>query len=224
MTNRGVGKLKGMKRRGDLGTQSAPGSRTALQKHVDFFDADGNSRITLAETYGGFRRLGFGCSRSALFAGVIHLALGPTTSGFPTLTIDSRRIHLGKHSSDTGIFDSLGHFQAASFNRRFNESDEDRDGALTATELSRLLARRRTDWIGHMASWAEFSLLFGLAGETRGTEKVLTRERLASFYDGSLLHQLAANTAKSQTSPRRRPRVARQPALRKQRTPLSENA
>ena len=180
-------------------TPSGTKTRTALRKHVDFFDGDGNARITLAETYRGFRRLGFDPVRSGVFASVIHLALGPRTSGSLTLTIDARRIHLGKHSSDTGIFDSLGRFSGVSFNRRFDENDEDKDGALNANELSRMLARRRTDWVGHLASRAEFGLLLGLAGELRGNQKVLTRERLASFYEGTLLYLLAAEQEAGRT-------------------------
>ena len=57
--------------------RSAPnsGSRTALQKHVDFFDTNHDGKITLFETYAGLRRLGFGAVRSAAFAGVINLSL-----------------------------------------------------------------------------------------------------------------------------------------------------
>jgi hypothetical protein len=42
--------------------RSAPksGSRTALQKHVDFLDTNRDGKITLSDTYCGLRRLGFG--------------------------------------------------------------------------------------------------------------------------------------------------------------------
>ena len=48
------------------GSRSEPnsGSRTALQKHVDFFDSDRDGRITIEETYAGLRRLGVGVLRS----------------------------------------------------------------------------------------------------------------------------------------------------------------
>ena len=40
-------------------------------------------------------------------------------------------------------------------------------------------------------SLAEFGLLLYLAGEDRNGRKVLTRQRLEGFYDGSLFYQLA---------------------------------
>ena len=84
--------------------RSAPnsGSRTALQKHVDFFDTNHDGKITLADTYRGLRRLGLGTVRSATFAGVINAALGSSTSGAPSLTVDAERIHAGKHHERHG--------------------------------------------------------------------------------------------------------------------------
>src|ERR1017187_2126850 len=48
---------------------SAPnsGSRTTLQKHVDFFDSDRDGKITFLETYQGLRRLGLRAARSGGF-------------------------------------------------------------------------------------------------------------------------------------------------------------
>jgi len=55
--------------------RSAPnsGSRTALQKHVDFFDTNHDGKVTLSDTYQGLRRLGLGAARSAVFGGVCKL-------------------------------------------------------------------------------------------------------------------------------------------------------
>jgi peroxygenase len=177
----------------DVAARSAtdPGSRTALQKHVDFFDTDRDGRITLLETYQGLRRLGLGALRSALFGGVINAALGSSTSGAPSLTVDADRIEAGKHGSDTGVFDDRGLFVPGSFDRLFARYDGDGDGALDREELSRLFEGNRTDLVGHLGSMAEFGLLLSLAGEDRKGRRVLTRRRLEGFYDGSLFHQLA---------------------------------
>lgn len=166
-------------------------ARTALQKHVDFFDTNHDGKITLLDTYRGCRRLGYDPVRSFAFAGVINAALGTSTSGFPSLTIDTRRIHAGKHGSDTGVYDKQGRFSAARFKRLFERHDLDRDGALSRGELSRLLTRNRTDLMGHLGSKAEFTLLFDLAGEMKGGRKLLTRERLLDFYNGTLFYELA---------------------------------
>jgi peroxygenase len=176
---------------------SAPrsGSRTALQKHVDFFDSDHDGKITFLETYQGLRRLGIGAARSAVFGGVINAALGPSTSGTPSLTVDADHISAGRHASDTGVYDRNGRFVQRKFDRMFARYDEDGDGALDREELARLFEGNRTDLVGHVGSLAEFGLLFSLAGEDRKGRKVLTRERLKRFYDGSLFYQLADEVA-----------------------------
>lgn len=172
---------------------SAPnsGTRTALQKHVDFFDTDHDGKITLFETYQGLRRLGLGAARSAVFGGVINAALGPTTSRAPSLTVDASHIHAGKHGSDTGVYDEEGHFVRESFDRLFARYDGDEDEALDREDLARLFEGKRTDLLGHLGSVAEFGLLLSLAGEERNGRKVITRQRLEEFYDGSLFYKLA---------------------------------
>ena len=165
--------------------------RTALQKHVDFFDADRDGKITLFETYQGLRRLGLGAARSAVFGGVINAALGSSTSRSPSLTVDADHINAGKHGSDTGVYDEEGHFVQQSFDRLFARYDGDEDGALDREELARLFEGNRTDLLGYLGSMAEFGLLLCLAGEDRNGRKVLTRKRLEGLYDGSLFYQLA---------------------------------
>ncbi|MBK9087745.1 MAG: hypothetical protein IPL90_01305 [Holophagales bacterium] len=173
--------------------RSAPisGSRTALQKHVDFFDTDHDGRITLFETYQGLRRLGLGAARSAVFGGVINAALGPSTSRAPSLTVNATHISAGRHGSDTGVYDEEGHFVKRSFDRLFTRYDGDEDGALGREDLARLFEGSRTDLLGHLGSMAEFGLLLSLAGEDRNGRKVLSRQRLLEFYDGSLFYKLA---------------------------------
>ena len=188
--------------------RSAPnsGSRTALQKHVDFFDTNHDDRITLADTYDGLRRLGYDPVRSAAAAGVINLALGSSTSGFPSLTVNAGRIHVGKHGSDTGVYDARGHFSALRFRRLFERHDVDGDEALDEKELKRLIGRNRADVMGHLGSKAEFGLLLDLAGEVRDGRKVLTRERLEHFYNGSLFYEVAKAVATRRARAERRAR------------------
>lgn len=186
------------------------GSRTALQKHVDFFDTNHDGRITLAETYAGLRRLGVGILRSATFASVIHGALGPATSRALTLTIDTARIHFARHGSDTSVYDRNGRFSPARFQALFRRHDPEGEGALGGPELSRMFSRNRTDLLGHLGSRAEFGLLLELAGEERAGRRVLTRERLGHFYNGSLFYTLAEEVKGREAGPRRtkRPRGA----------------
>lgn len=193
---RSAAAVRGPRRALQPAPRSAPnsGARSALQKHVDFFDTNQDGKITLSETYCGLRRLGLGALRSAAFAGAIGAALGTSTSGVLSFTVDAERIHAGKHRSDTGVYDKAGRFSAAAFVRLCARHDSDRDGALDADELARLFAHNRRDLIGHLGSRAEFGLLLSLAGEDRNGTRVLTRERLQRFYDGSLFYQLAEET------------------------------
>ena len=56
-------------------------------------------------------------------------------------------------------------------------------------------AQLNNDKAGAVASKGEFTLLMGLAGESHQidghTEKVLTRDTMQSFYDGTLFYKLA---------------------------------
>lgn len=206
MTARGRATVKAARPRGPSPRRDGDanaGARTALQKHVDFFDANHDGRITLAETYAGLRRLGLGGLRSAAFASVIHGALGPVTSRALTLTIDTARIQFGRHGSDTGIYDKRGRFSPGRFRALFDRHDADGDGALGAGELARMFSRNRTDILGHLGSRAEFGLLLELAGEKRDGRSVLTRERLGHFYNGSLFYTLAEGVKSGEAAARR---------------------
>ena len=183
--------------------RSAPnsGPRTALQKHVDFFDADHDGRITLADTYQGLRRLGLGAVRSAAFAGVINAALGSSTSG-GSEPHGGRRAHPRR--------------QARERHRRLRQErallPAQVPAALragtTPTATARSTARSwlgcspgtRPTSLGHLGSRAEFGLLLDLAGEDRKGRRVLTRERLERFYNGSLFYQLAREVAAERES------------------------
>jgi peroxygenase len=130
-----------------------------------------------------------------VFGGVINAALGSSTSRTPSLTVDADHINAGTHASDTGVYDQKGHFVQRRFDRLFARYDEDEDGALDREELARLFEGNRTDLLGHLGSMAEFGLLLYLAGEDQKGRKVLTRQRLKRFYDGSLFYQLADEVA-----------------------------
>lgn len=166
--------------------------RTALQKHVDFFDRNGDGQIRVWETYQGCRALGMGRLLSTGAAVAINLALG-IKSGSPwykLLTIQTDGIHQGKHGGDTGIYDADGNFVQARFDAMFAQHDSNSDGALSEAEVEQMLVVNGGGQPS-LGSKAEFGLLMKLAGEDTPDGRVLTRQRLEAFYDGSLFYQLA---------------------------------
>jgi len=173
---------------------------TALQKHVMFFDRNGDGKITLSETFQSLSLLGFGSVRSSALALAINGGLGRVTGApwYAPLTINIDQIHKGKHGSDTDIYDANGNFSQPKFDELFSKYDTNQDGALSEKEFENFFSRKFEDNTSSLASKFEFGLLLEIAGEERtvdGTSsKVLTRETMSKFYDGTLLFDLVGET------------------------------
>ena len=171
--------------------------RTALQKHVDFFDRNGDTKITLRETNEGFQALGFGKIRAGILAFGVNAGLAPKTRapGDPKLTIDTNRIELGKHPSDTDIYDENGQFSAVKFEELFENYDLDQDNALSQKEIVNFRKRNKETFASSIGSKAEFDLLIEIAGEEQIIQgkktKVLTQQTMTDFYDGNLFYRIA---------------------------------
>ena len=174
--------------------------RTPLQKHVDFFDRNGDRETTVCETYSGLRALGMGRIASGGAAFVINLGLAMKTgaSWLSPLTVKNDNIHLAKHDSDSDTYDAQGHFDPARFEQMFTDFDTNKDSALDKAEIDVMLDTRKETFVGRQAAGAEFGLLLKLAGQERPVDgqpqPVLTRERLQSLYDGNLFYELAGET------------------------------
>jgi peroxygenase len=171
---------------------------TALQIHLSFFDKDGDGLVTRAETTLSLRQLGLSSGKASAAALVIHLFLGPKTTGrWSSLDVSVKNIKLGKHGSDTGAFDADGRFVPAAFERMFSEFDTNRSGSLSEAELLAMIAANAKLRPGsEAAAKQEFQLLLQIAADTTedaGGKKnpALSKQRLQSFYDGSLFFTLA---------------------------------
>jgi peroxygenase len=166
---------------------------TPLQKHVSFFDYNGDGYVTVLEDYRGLRALGIDPVSATAFASAINAALGTPTAGYPSLTISIYGIANGVHGSDTGIYDSQGRFVPQAFDQLFADWDRNGSGGLDPAEL---VARTLDDadlgdLFGITASGAEFGLLYAVAAD----DGELTRERMRAFYDGTLFYVLAEERA-----------------------------
>jgi peroxygenase len=166
---------------------------TPLQKHVSFFDYDGDGYITVLEDYRGLRALGIDPGSSMTFAFAINGALGTSTMGFPSLTVSLYGIDGGVHGSDTGIYDSQGRFNELQFERLFADWDRNDSGGLDPVELAGRAVDDADlgDLFGVTASAAEFGLLYAVAAE----DGELTEDRMRTFYDGTLFYVLAEERA-----------------------------
>ncbi len=170
--------------------------RTALQKHVDFFDRNGDGKTRVWETYQGLRALKVGRLLSAAGAVAINASLGMKTGSpwYSWLTIQNDGIHMGKHEGDTDVYDEQGNFVQSRFNALFINFDKNRDDALNRQELDDMMIARGNGK-ANIGSKAEFGLLLEIAGEDRPDGRVVTRKTLQALYDGSLFYTLAGEKA-----------------------------
>lgn len=188
-------------------TQGA--ARTALQRHVDFFDRDGNGVLTIREIASGLNRLQIGPFVTRLpVAILVALLLGRKTWGvvYPTLTINVDAIHRGRHKSTTGIFGPDGELDEARFVELFQRYDGDRDGFIEESELGGMMRGIASPGFANALSRflarQELPTLMREFGERRADgATVLSRETLGQFYAGDLFPKLADAVARRPSRP-----------------------
>jgi hypothetical protein len=178
---------------------------TTLQRHVSFFDDNGDRGVDVAECARGLRALGmpFGVAEATAVAIVAPLSL-QTRGTLLAMNVDIDRIQKGKHAGDTGILDKRGRFVASRFEKAFGaRSTIDRNGdkAFTATELTRMISTNYETLAGYVAATAEWRLLLALGADTVAVENgknvpALSVARMKSFYDGTLFYRLAKEHAR----------------------------
>jgi len=196
---------------------------TTLQRHVSFFDDNGDRGVDVKECARGLRALGLpiGVAEAAALAIVVPLSL-QTRGSLLAMNVDIDRIQKGKHDGDTGILDKRGRFVARRFEKVFGARstvDRNADKAFTATELARMINANRESFAGYVAAIGEWQLLLALGADTVAVEggktvPALSVDRVKSFYDGTLFYRLAAEHAQDA----RRGGVARARHRRKSRT------
>jgi hypothetical protein len=178
---------------------------TTLQRHVSFFDDNGDRSVDVAECTRGLKALGLavGVAEAVALAIVVPLSL-QTRGSLLAMSVDIDQIHKGMHDGDTGILDKRGRFVAKRFEKVFGaRSTVDRNGdkAFTAIELTRMIMANRESLAGFAAAMGEWQLLLALAADTSAVEgghsvPALSVARMKSFYDGTLFYKLAKQHAK----------------------------
>lgn len=186
-----------------LKARSRPGD-TTLQRHVSFFDDDGDRGVGVAECARGLRALGMpvGLAEATALAIVAPLSV-QTRGSLLAMNVDIDNVQKGKHDSDTDILDKRGRFDAKRFAKVFgvrSAVDGNGDKAFTAIELTRMININRETVVGYVTAMAEWQLLLMLAADTRAivgrlTVPALSVARIKSFYDGTLFYKLAKELA-----------------------------
>lgn len=177
---------------------------TTLQRHVSFFDDNGNRRVNFAECARGLKALGvpFGIAELAALAIVVPLSI-QTGGSLLALDINIDNIQRGRHDSDTGILDKRGRFSARRFEKVFGAcatADRNGDKAFTASELTGMIHANRESLLGSLVSTVEWQVLLALAADTDAVEcgktvPALSVGRIKWFYDGTLFYKLANDRA-----------------------------
>ncbi len=168
---------------------------TALEKHISFFDADGDALVRFGETKQGLEAMGVSKWISGAQAFFINFGLSFSVNGGPGLTLKLHQIHQGKHAADTGTYDKGGHFVSDRF-ERIKTFDADKSESLSWKEIKALMAANGKSLFGRVAAFGEFSLLFKVGADKTVSEggkdvKAISFERLRQLYDGTLFYRLA---------------------------------
>ncbi|CAM8947515.1 unnamed protein product [Rhodiola kirilowii] len=169
-----------------------------LWKHVEFFDRNKDGIIYPWETYQGFRAIGSGFALSAALSVLFNVSFSAKTrpgKGFSiTFPIEVANVQLGKHGSDTDVYDTEGRFVPWKFEDIFAKHAHTNPNFLTSAELQELLKANREpkDYQGWVAAWVEWKLLYSLGKDSSG---VLRKDTVRGLYDGSLFEKLEKEKA-----------------------------
>ncbi|BAT99014.1 peroxygenase 4 [Vigna angularis] len=183
--------LENTKQRG--GEKPIPLHENVLQKHAAFFDKNHDGVIYPWETFQGLREIGNGIFSSVGLSLFINLGLSQTTrpGKFPSLLfpIEIKNIHLGKHGSDTGVYDTEGRFLPSKFEDIFTKHAHTQPNALTYDELMQMIQANREpkDIKGRIGGLVEWKILYKVAKDKSG---LLQKETIRGVYDGSLFEML----------------------------------
>ncbi len=180
---------------------------TVLERHVSYFDPDGDGEITMAQTFRGLRKVGVGVVIAALLTLLINLFLGYLTHGKPSLSVSVRDIARGKHPYDTGTFNERGELNEANFEALFGAPTASPPfDRLTRDEIRAMIVKRGDpkkpfgelgSVLSNWFSGREIQLLLCVASDcTKVTpsgaeEPAISRRTLRRFYTGHLLFLLA---------------------------------
>jgi hypothetical protein len=106
-------------------------TRSALQRHCDFWDTDGDNLIYPWDIFTGFRRLGFHFVLCLWAAITMALAASYNTQTswipHPLFAINLENINSNRHGSSTGTYDMYGNLDSGRFDAIFARYAQGKD-------------------------------------------------------------------------------------------------
>lgn len=183
--------------------------RTALEKHVAFFDRNKDGLLTPSESWEGFRAVGYGWLMSFLGTFLVHLFLSyPTLDTWwpdPFFTVHLKNIHRCKHGSDTAVYDERGEMRLDRLQWLFSTFSRPTVGVPMVASATGGASRPPTsaigfwegvqmiyynrdmwDWSGWLSAIIEWSFMYVLAAENG----LVPVDAIRGQYDGSLFYEL----------------------------------
>jgi hypothetical protein len=161
-----------------------PEKRKDVWGHLDFFDADGDGKMTVAENYEGWRDMGFGRARSLVGTVASAMIFGKMKDG---LAIDVENIQEKRPSKSSAIYDrETGDIDRGKLDEFLAEFDArgDESGVLTHDQLKQLLEDKAG--LGRV-SRGQFGSLMELTEKLNGS-KTITKAQFEGMFDSSLLY------------------------------------
>ncbi|KAH7882360.1 Caleosin related protein-domain-containing protein [Phlebopus sp. FC_14] len=173
-------------------------NHSVMQQHCIYWDDDGDGVIWPRDTWIGFRDLGFNLLFCFLATIVVHAGLSlPTRLGVsyfpdPFFRIYIETIHMGKHGSDSGVFDTEGRYIPAKFEDmwcKYATTTSSRPRTtMTIYELWQFthgnrLAMDPFGWVAGFFEWVAAFLLIQKDGE-------VDKEDVRKVIDGSIFFEI----------------------------------
>jgi len=170
--------------------QSARGTpvvRSPLEQHLAFFDRRNSGRISLADNYWGWRRLGFGVFKSLVQAIGSAVVFGSRHGG----TIVIAEINSTRPSRPTGIYDRDGGIDEMRWARFRGAFEQHAKDEVLAQQQARAVLEQQAS-LGRVPR-RQFESLFAVC-EKMNRSKTITIQEIRWLYDGSLLYRAASMT------------------------------
>lgn len=165
--------------------RGVPSVRTALERHLDFFDEDtADGRITIGENWRGWRRLGYGFFRSLIGTIGAAFIFGRIVNRF---AIDIARIGEKRSHSSTGLYDHNGEVNEVVLAACMDEFRKTTPGGHVSQDKALEIVAERARPPGSV-SIRQFKSLFDLCSRLNRNQKVITERQFEGLFNGYLLH------------------------------------